>query len=433
MSWPSQPERNVKVALIAVRLVALAHGLLEARLGGPARELIALWRVPRDPVEEDAERLRGLQALGEQGLVHQQLHHHELVHGRERDPLDQRLEALVQLGRRRRLDGETPLERGGAVDQVSREEQALGTLVAGAERPQRRGGNAPDAGRRVADAGVVGDHEQIGAERHVGAARDAEAVHLADHGLVRAEQAHETAQVAAHHLPVHDRVPRLGRVVVRQRAGLGELDQVVAAAEPLARARERDHVDGGVEVGLLHAIGQLARHGERDAVAALGPVKRDPGNAPVDGVVERLHDRRQPTGHSRVTRAAIAALPSPPMPTRTLAGVLALVACLLLAGTAHAQSNVFVNELHYDNAGTDAGEAIEIAAPQGTDLTGWDVVLYNGNGGATYGTTRELSGTVGASRVTVLEYPVDGIQNGSPDGIALVDPTGAVRQFLSYE
>jgi predicted extracellular nuclease len=121
------------------------------------------------------------------------------------------------------------------------------------------------------------------------------------------------------------------------------------------------------------------------------------------------------------------------MPTRTLAGVLAIVACMLLAGTAHAQSNVFVNELHYDNAGTDAGEAIEIAAPQGTDLTGWDVVLYNGNGGATYGTTRELSGTVGASRVTVLEYPVDGIQNGSPDGIALVDPGGTVRQFLSYE
>jgi predicted extracellular nuclease len=120
------------------------------------------------------------------------------------------------------------------------------------------------------------------------------------------------------------------------------------------------------------------------------------------------------------------------MPTRTLAGVLALVACMLLAGTAHAQSNVFVNELHYDNSGTDAGEAIEIAAPQGTDLTGWNVVLYNGNGGAPYDTDA-LSGTVGASRVTVVNYPANGIQNGAPDGIALVDATGAVRQFLSYE
>ncbi|HEV2875395.1 MAG TPA: hypothetical protein VGW14_09625, partial [Thermoleophilaceae bacterium] len=118
------------------------------------------------------------------------------------------------------------------------------------------------------------------------------------------------------------------------------------------------------------------------------------------------------------------------MPTRTLAGVLALLAGMLFVGTAHAQTNVFVNELHYDNSGADAGEAIEIAAPQGTDLSGWDVVLYNGTGGMTYG-TRELSGTVGASRVAVIEHA--GIQNGSPDGVALVDAGGTVRQFLSYE
>ncbi len=39
---------------------------------------------------------------------------------------------------------------------------------------------------------------------------------------------------------------------------------------------------------------------------------------------------------------------------------------------------VFINEIHYDNDGTDADEAIEIAGPAGTDLTGWSVVLYNG-------------------------------------------------------
>src|SRR5919106_4357738 len=123
-------------------------------------------------------------------------------------------------------------------------------------------------------------------------------------------------------------------------------------------------------------------------------------------------------------------LPSRPMPTRSLAGLLALVAMLLFAGTATAQTNVFVNELHYDNTGADAGEAIEIAAPQGTDLTGWDVVLYNGNGGATYGTL-PLTGAVGASRVTVVDSP--GIQNGAPDGVALVDAGGTGRQFLSYQ
>jgi hypothetical protein len=45
---------------------------------------------------------------------------------------------------------------------------------------------------------------------------------------------------------------------------------------------------------------------------------------------------------------------------------------------------VFVNEIHYDNTGTDSGEAIEIAGPVGTDLSGWSLVLYNGASGASY-------------------------------------------------
>ena len=97
---------------------------------------------------------------------------------------------------------------------------------------------------------------------------------------------------------------------------------------------------------------------------------------------------------------------------------------------------VRISEFHYDNAGTDAGEAIEISGPVGTDLTGWQLVLYNGNGGAAYN-TRVLSGVLAATcptrGVQVLTYPVDGIQNGSPDGIALVDAGGAVVEFLSYE
>ena len=99
-------------------------------------------------------------------------------------------------------------------------------------------------------------------------------------------------------------------------------------------------------------------------------------------------------------------------------------------------STVFINELHYDNTGTDTGEAVEIAAPAGTDLTGWTVVLYNGSGGAPYDTD-SLSGVVdeqsGGFGTVVLTYPSNGIQNGAPDGLALVDPTGAVEQFLSYE
>ena len=97
------------------------------------------------------------------------------------------------------------------------------------------------------------------------------------------------------------------------------------------------------------------------------------------------------------------------------------------------------SEIHYDNAGIDVGEAIEIEGPADTDLTNWRIVLYNGNGGVAYH-TRILSGVIDGSCANVpgrgiayFEYPTDGIQNGSPDGFALVDATGAVVEFLSYE
>ncbi len=107
-------------------------------------------------------------------------------------------------------------------------------------------------------------------------------------------------------------------------------------------------------------------------------------------------------------------------------------------------TSVFINEFHYDNAGTDTGEFVEIAAAAGTNLAGWQIVLYNGNPAqrSSY-TTTPLSGIVadqqngfGTIRFT---YPANGIQNGGagaagePDAIALVDPSGNVVQFISYE
>ena len=104
-------------------------------------------------------------------------------------------------------------------------------------------------------------------------------------------------------------------------------------------------------------------------------------------------------------------------------------------GVAWAQA-VFINEIHYDNTGTDAGEAIEIAGPAGTDLTGWRLVLYNGANGLVYDTD-VLSGVIPDQQngfgTLSFSYPSNGIQNGSPDGMALVDSANAVVQFLSYE
>jgi predicted extracellular nuclease len=105
-----------------------------------------------------------------------------------------------------------------------------------------------------------------------------------------------------------------------------------------------------------------------------------------------------------------------------------------MPGAALAVTSVFINELHYDNVGGDTGEAVEIAGPAGTDLTGWMIVLYNGNGGAPYDTIN-LSGTVPNqdNGYGALDFARSGIQNGSPDGLALVDNGGALVQFLCYE
>ncbi|MBU2526784.1 MAG: T9SS type A sorting domain-containing protein [Bacteroidetes bacterium] len=96
--------------------------------------------------------------------------------------------------------------------------------------------------------------------------------------------------------------------------------------------------------------------------------------------------------------------------------------------------NVFINEIHYDNAGTDVGEGVEIAGPAGTDLTGWSLVAYNGNGGASYITVDLIGSTIpneGGSGFGTLFFAMTGLQNGAPDGIALTDGTNV--QFLSYE
>ncbi|MDX1503851.1 MAG: lamin tail domain-containing protein, partial [Thermoanaerobaculia bacterium] len=115
-----------------------------------------------------------------------------------------------------------------------------------------------------------------------------------------------------------------------------------------------------------------------------------------------------------------------------LAGLL-----LTLVATSPARAAaVFINEIHYDNTGTDVGEAIEIAGPAGTDLTGWSLVLYNGANSLSYDTTA-LSGILPAQQggfgTLFFSYPTNGIQNGSPDGVALVDAGSSVVEFLSYE
>lgn len=123
-----------------------------------------------------------------------------------------------------------------------------------------------------------------------------------------------------------------------------------------------------------------------------------------------------------------------PRISAVMSSMLVAFVALTATQTAFAQS-VFINEIHYDNVSTDTGEAIEVAGPAGTDLTGWEVVLYNGSNGTVY-RTEALSGSIPAIDsgfgMVVINLPTNGLQNGSPDGIALVN-NGIVEQFLSYE
>ena len=117
------------------------------------------------------------------------------------------------------------------------------------------------------------------------------------------------------------------------------------------------------------------------------------------------------------------------------------VACLLALSATSARADVFINELHYDDStpAGDVGEAIEVVATAGEDLSGYRLYLYNGStpsAASVYANTPVPAGTAascGAARIAVASYPSNGLQNGPNDGIALVDPAGQVVQFLSYE
>lgn len=100
-------------------------------------------------------------------------------------------------------------------------------------------------------------------------------------------------------------------------------------------------------------------------------------------------------------------------------------------------NGVYINEFHYDNDGGDVGEFIEVAGPAGTDLSIYTLTLYNGSATQlkVYGTPLVLSGTIDdeGSGVGSVTFSISGIQNGSPDGLALSYTTNSDVQFLSYE
>ena len=94
-------------------------------------------------------------------------------------------------------------------------------------------------------------------------------------------------------------------------------------------------------------------------------------------------------------------------------------------------ARLVLNELDYDQVGSDTGGFVEIAnvGDASATLDGSAVVLVNGDGGTEYDRFA-LTGTLvpgGHLRIDVEA------QNGAPDGVALLDQAGVLLDGLSYE
>ena len=116
-----------------------------------------------------------------------------------------------------------------------------------------------------------------------------------------------------------------------------------------------------------------------------------------------------------------------------------------------AKPHLVINEVDYDQIGTDNNEFVEIYNPGGTavDLAPYALVMVNGSNNMEY-LRVALAGmlpaggycVVGASTVKVpmgvikidFKAAADSVQNGSPDGIALINVNAkTVEDALSYE
>jgi hypothetical protein len=108
---------------------------------------------------------------------------------------------------------------------------------------------------------------------------------------------------------------------------------------------------------------------------------------------------------------------------------------IAVAGFAGGDSKVWINELHYDNTGTDTNEGVEVAGYARVNLSNYVLYRYNGTGGEPYGTYPLLG---------VINDEVNGLgahwfnwvllQNG-PDGLALTEEANGetnLLQFISY-
>ena len=105
----------------------------------------------------------------------------------------------------------------------------------------------------------------------------------------------------------------------------------------------------------------------------------------------------------------------------------------ILYGCTILSAQLVINEIDYDQSGSDHDEFIEIAGPAGT-YSNVTIELINGNSNSVYETVpiSSLTLTNQADGYGFYAEYISGIQNGAPDGVQL-KVGGVIVDAVSYE
>ena len=115
-----------------------------------------------------------------------------------------------------------------------------------------------------------------------------------------------------------------------------------------------------------------------------------------------------------------------------------ILALVLVPSVSFSQA-MWINEIHYDNTGGDVDEFVEVVVENtfSGNLANIEVVFYNGsNGGVISQSNPRTLNTFDVGQTsngfTIYSRIMSSIQNGNPDGMALLN-NGVVVEFISYE
>jgi hypothetical protein len=217
----------------------------------------------------------------------------------------------------------------------------------------------------------------------------------------------------------------------RQRALIALAAALVpAVATGLAAAGAGAGQEGAVHAcahekhGLLRVVGEqgLCREHERPLSWSVRGPQGDPGPPGRLSSLDELAGLDCTTAAGAAGEVELATAPD---------GVVTL-RCLGAGGGPVPMPNLVINEVDYDQPGADHDGFVEIfnAGDAEAVLDGIAIVLVNGGDSGEY-RRRALAGTLAAGGYLVWDTDP---QNGSPDGVALVDTaSGVLLDALSYE